>query len=77
MKTAQLPSSVKPSDSFIQETAPEAAHKRGEEILGFPVIKGKTWTVGTIIAPVNAKQICWRCRNNDRSGQPTYSFLKL
>ena len=43
--------------SFITDTSAEAAARRGEEILGLPVIKYKTWNVTVIIEPAEAKQI--------------------
>lgn len=43
--------------SFIAETSADAARRRGEDILGFPVVKGKTWNVTAIISPAEAKQI--------------------
>lgn len=43
--------------SFITETAASVAHRRGEEILGLPVVRGKTWNVTVVITPAEAKAI--------------------
>jgi hypothetical protein len=46
-----------PPGSFITETTPDVAHRRGEEILGLPVLNGKTWNVEVTIWPAQAKAI--------------------
>jgi hypothetical protein len=43
--------------SFIADTTAEAAHRRGEEILGLPVVKDKVWNLQQIITPGEAKMI--------------------
>lgn len=58
MQSAEMSLEAKPKQtSFIEGTGPDVARRRGEEILGLPVVKGKTWVVTAIISPSEAKQI--------------------
>lgn len=50
-------SSLTKAGSFIAETAQDAALRRGEEILGLPVVKDKTWSAEVTITPAEAKAI--------------------
>ena len=45
------------SGAFISETSADALNRRAEEILGLPVVKGKTWNVEVTISPGDAKAI--------------------
>ena len=43
--------------SFIADTGPDVVLRRGEEILGLPVVKDKTWNVEVTITPAEAKAV--------------------
>lgn len=43
--------------SFIVDTGPDVVSRRGEEILGLPVVKDKTWNIEAVITPSEAKAI--------------------
>lgn len=45
------------SGSFIADTGADVVFRRGEEILGLPVVQGKTWNVEVTISPADAKAI--------------------
>ncbi len=45
------------ASSFIAETGADVVFRRGEEILGLPVVKDKIWNVEVTITPAEAKQI--------------------
>lgn len=55
-ETLSAPNATK-SGSFIADTGPDVALRRGEEILGLPVVKDKTWNVEVTITPAEAKAI--------------------
>lgn len=43
--------------AFIAQTTADVASRRGEEILGFPIVKDKVWNVTTTVSPSEAKMI--------------------
>lgn len=43
--------------SFLTDTSADALSRRGEEILGLPVVKDKVWNLQQIITPSEAKAI--------------------
>lgn len=43
--------------SFISDTSADVVFRRGEEILGLPVVKDKTWNITAVITPAEAKAI--------------------
>lgn len=45
------------SGSFITDTSADVVFRRGEEILGLPVLKDKTWNIESTITPAEAKAI--------------------
>lgn len=45
------------SGSFMTETTHDVADLRGEEILGLPVVKDKTWNIEATVSPAEAKAI--------------------